>query len=116
MNPVALINLLTGLIAALLAVPLIRQKVKMNHWYGVRTRATFASDEAWYEINRYGGWSLLGWGLVIAATGLVGFAIPEPSWNTYNLIGVIITLLALVVMVILTHRHTRDYERRTKQV
>jgi hypothetical protein len=37
------------------SVPLMLRRVPMNRWYGVRTRKAYASEEAWYEINAFGG-------------------------------------------------------------
>lgn len=39
----------------LLSLPLIFRKVPMNHFNGIRLRASFESEERWYDINAYGG-------------------------------------------------------------
>jgi len=76
-------NLLLGLsnlfCAALftgLAVPLIRRKVKMNRWYGVRISKAFESEDNWYQINAYAGKRLILWAFVLAAIGIVTFFVP----------------------------------------
>ncbi len=63
-------NVVVALIGLLLALPLLRGKVKMNRLYGVRFRRSFESDELWYAINRYGARRLILWSLVLAAVGL----------------------------------------------
>jgi len=68
--------LLTGLLSAALAIPLVRGCIGGNGLYGVRFPESFASDEAWYAINRYGGKRMLVWSLPLIATGLCCFLLP----------------------------------------
>ncbi len=48
-------NVLGGLVGVALGLAMVLGKVKPNTWYGVRTPASLASDDAWYRINRVGG-------------------------------------------------------------
>ena len=66
---IGLLNVFLGLLIVAIAFPLARGKVGMNHWYGVRVRQSFESEEKWYKINRYGGRQLMIWGVIIAALG-----------------------------------------------
>ncbi|MBI0583499.1 MAG: SdpI family protein [Methanomassiliicoccus sp.] len=66
---IGLMFILCGLLLIGLSVPLIRGKVAMNHVYGVRVRQAFVSEEAWYDINRYGGRQLLVGGILITVIG-----------------------------------------------
>ena len=70
-----LFNVLMGALVFAVALPLAQGKVGMNHWYGVRVRQSFESEEKWYIINRYGGRQLMIWGAIIAAIGAVGMFI-----------------------------------------
>ena len=72
-------NLLTALVVIALAVPLIRGKVSPNRLYGVRLRKSFESEDAWYEVNRWGGIELIRWSWAVAAIGLVVLLLPEPG-------------------------------------
>lgn len=54
-----------------LAIPLVRRKIKMNYFYGVRFKNSFVSDEAWYAINEYGGWQMIYWSIPIIIAGIV---------------------------------------------
>lgn len=51
--------LLACAIVAAVGVPLILKLVPPNPIYGVRTEKTESSPEAWYEVNRFGGWALV---------------------------------------------------------
>jgi uncharacterized membrane protein len=58
--------ILSGCLLVALARPLVKGEVGMNHWYGVRVRQSFESEEKWLKINRYGGEQLaLGGALII---------------------------------------------------
>jgi len=78
-----------------LSVPLIRGAVSRNRLYGIRTRRTLASDEAWYPANRIGGIALVASSLVwlIAGTLLVG----EPDGEQRVMaIGLTATAVAMI--------------------
>jgi hypothetical protein len=68
---IALAQIIAGLAIAALCIPLVQGRVPRNGAYGFRFSQSLASDENWYEINRYGGKRLLIWSLILA---LLGFA------------------------------------------
>lgn len=107
MNPVVVVHFLAAAAAIVAALPLIQRRVKMNHWYGVRIPAAFASDEAWYDINRYGGRLLLRWGLSIAATALIGTFVTPPHWIAYNWIALVVIVAGLVWVLVQIRRYVR---------
>ncbi len=94
---IGLSDLLTGLLLVLVAIPLIRRKVAMNRWYGVRIRKAFASEANWYAINEVGGRWMAGAGGVLALAG--AFVL---LWPPTTLAGVLVAALAPVPLVLLT--------------
>lgn len=42
-----------------LSLPLILGIIPPNRIYGIRTVETLSDKDRWYQVNRYGGWSLL---------------------------------------------------------
>ena len=93
---IGLFNVLMGVLIIAVAYPLAREKVGMNHLYGVRVRQSFESEEKWYKINRYGGRQLMIWGAIIAALGAVAmFMDLESSWELL----VIFLLVPLLVLI-----------------
>lgn len=66
----------SGLLIFLLAIPMILRRVPPNRMYGVRTKASFASEDDWYRINAIGGRYLAAAGIVILVVGIVGFFLP----------------------------------------
>ena len=72
----ALTNIGAGLVVLLLSIPLMQGKVKRNWIYGVRTRATMASDEVWMQANRFWGQRAMIWCPVLIAAGILALFLP----------------------------------------
>lgn len=87
----------SGMLIALLSIPLILRRVPPNALYGIRTKASFSSDADWYRINAIGGRYLAGSGTVLIAVGLVGFFLSASLRDLYCIGAGIITFLAVVI-------------------
>lgn len=55
-----------NLLLMAIALPLVMQKIKPNHLYGVRSAFTLTNETAWYQANRF-------WGIAMVASGLAFF-------------------------------------------
>ena len=106
------IDVLAGAALVGIAVPLLRGRIPPNHWYGIRIRAAFASDEAWYRINRHGGKSFACLGVATALTGVLIYCLlpPVPSPGLL-LFVVVVPLLLLVPTMIHVHRHPKGTDQ-----
>lgn len=70
-----------------LSVPLLRGKVRMNRWYGVRIPKSFESDANWYALNHYGAQQLMVYSAMVLAVGLVAPFLPlEPGQAAFWLV------------------------------
>ena len=68
-----------GIASIAVSIPMILHRVPMNRWYGARTRKAFAWDEAWYEINAFGGKAFFVFGLLLVAVAWFGRdVLPDP--------------------------------------
>ena len=67
---------LAGLLIIAVSIPLVRGWVPRNSLYGVRTPTTLKSDDAWFEINRYGGRQLIAWAIPLIVAGATCFFLP----------------------------------------
>lgn len=76
-----LTNIASALLIIGVSIPLVKCKVKMNHFYGVRIKQSFASEENWYRINAYGGKQLILWSIALFVAGLACFAVPIADQN-----------------------------------
>ena len=85
----------SGLLAILIALPLIKRRVKPNPWYGFRVRATLQNPELWYDVNAHLGQRLLISGFIttLAAIGL--YVMPGLNVDTYAIACGVISVFAL---------------------
>jgi hypothetical protein len=60
-----------GCVCIALGLPLMKRKIRMNRWYGVRIPKSFQSEEYWFKINEYGGRQLVVWSVPLIAWGAV---------------------------------------------
>ncbi len=73
----------SGLLAAGLAIPLLRGKVPPNRFYGFRTPATLRDEELWYAANQASARHLLVWGICCTVIALGAFFLPNISEDVY---------------------------------
>ena len=83
-----------GLLLALLSLPLHRDKIHPNAWYGFRVPKTLNNPEVWYAANRYTAKRLLvaGISMVLSAVFLYLF-LPGLSVDAYALAGLAVFVL-----------------------
>jgi len=71
-----LTNVFVGILVIALCLPLLKNKIGMNYFYGIRFRKSFESDENWYKINQFGARRMTFWSVVIIFIGILAFIIP----------------------------------------
>lgn len=89
------------------AVPLIRGRVRPNLIYGVRTPKTLGDESVWYHANAYGGRLLFGTGLVQLFAVIALYCVPRlrADFVAYNLAcGAVILGGILVVSALMVRR------------
>ncbi|MBI4830675.1 MAG: SdpI family protein [Candidatus Lindowbacteria bacterium] len=69
-------NIFVGVLIIAVCIPLLKYKVKMNHWYGIRFKKSFESTENWYKINRYGARRMIPWSVLIVVIGILTLFVP----------------------------------------
>ncbi|MEO0851966.1 MAG: SdpI family protein [Cyanobacteria bacterium J06648_11] len=62
---------LTGVLLSGTAIPLIREAIPPNRWYGFRVAKTLSDEAIWYEANRVAGYDLLLAGIAVAIAAVV---------------------------------------------
>ncbi len=67
---------LAGLIIAGLAIPLMRRKVKVNSWYGIRLPQTMENENVWYNVNEKVGRYIFFFGLLICTLTVIFYFYP----------------------------------------
>src|SRR5437762_10983648 len=75
----------SGAVMCVLAVPLMRRRIKPNGLYGLRVPATFADEWVWYEANARSGRDLLVLGAAELALALFLPLFPNVTFLVYAL-------------------------------
>ena len=84
---------LVGLLFVWLSIPLIRNRVPPNRFYGFRTAKTLSDAKIWYEVNHISGIDLFLAGVFITVASVTVFLIGQ-NWRIEN-----VRLTLLLVMV-----------------
>jgi hypothetical protein len=77
-----LTNIGCAIVFIAVSIPLVRRKIPMNHWYGIRIAKSFRSDADWYAINEYGGRQMIYWSIPLIPLGLVYLLVPWGPLDT----------------------------------
>ena len=101
-------NICCGGIIILLAIPLVRRSVKPNQLYGVRFKASYASEEAWYDINQYGGQRLILWSIPLVAIGIATLFLPLGS-NIWAILLIACAPLIVIIPAVESWRYAKSY-------
>lgn len=96
-----------GALVVGLALPMARGRVRRRDRYGFRFPEAMASDDAFVDINQYGGRRLIPWGIAIAVAGVVTLLAP-PIASTAG--GIAVSLIPSVIVI--PYLQTRRYARR----
>lgn len=116
MDPVALTIgtswTLTGVILVALCIPLVRGHIPRNSWYGIRLPQSFASDDAWYAINRFGAKRMIVWAIPLILVGLVSFFLPLKAHTNLTLFMGFAPLIFVLIPVFESWRFARKYQSR----
>ena len=89
-------HIIAGVIIILVCIPLIRGSVKMNTSYGIRFRQSYASEKAWYAINRYGGIQFVIFSALLVLIGILLLCIPVRTGSLAFWLSLFAPLIMLV--------------------
>ncbi len=73
------VSIFIGLLFVGLSMPLTQRKVKVNSWYGIRFQKSYESDQAWYDINAYGGRIMVYAGILMVLVGILSLFVNMES-------------------------------------
>lgn len=100
MRTLILTNFITGLILALVSLPMMANKIKPNRLYGFRTRRTLENPEVWYKANEFAGKQLFVAGIFTSLVA-IGFAfIPGLDLTAYSIASMAAIVAALIIAII----------------
>lgn len=86
-----------SLLQALIALPLMRDKIKPNPFYGFRVQQTLENPEVWYAVNRHFGSRLFVLALFQIAASVGLYFWPGISVDVYALLvlGVFVVIFGV---------------------
>ena len=102
--------LLEGLLFMLISRPLIKRRVKPNHFYGFRTPKTLSSPAIWYPANEFSGRRLFSTGLIVSVSSLLLGPLTlfgKTGISIYTTAMVVIMLVSLFSGVIASFRYLK---------
>ena len=85
-----------GLVLIGLGVPLLRDRVPPNFWYGCRTEKTLSDEKLWYAVNRVTGRDLIVAGVAVVVSSLAVFLFGRRMNPTHAVIMLLAVLLLSV--------------------
>jgi uncharacterized membrane protein len=83
METLLVLYMILGLLMVVLAVPLIKRKVKPNGLYGFRVPQTLSDPEVWYAVNAHFGRRLLVTGVATTLAALLLYRVPDLDVDSY---------------------------------
>ena len=110
---------LAGILFCALAIPLIKGKVKLNSWYGIRTLQAMQNENIWYRVNAIMGIYLFLLGTIICSLSLyfVYFPLEEDYKMVYSLLGLLIfsTVLFIKLSYSYSDKVSTEYYTKTRE-
>ena len=106
-----MIYIFIGVLFIAISIPLIKRKVKINNWYGVRLPQTMKNEEIWYEVNEKSGKNLFAFGTII-----IFFSILFYIGNFFSSIVsfVIMTVLIYIGIIVIVIKASSFANKLTK--
>lgn len=101
----ATILIVESLLSLGLSIPLYREKIKMNHSYGIMLGKSFESEENWYKINKYGAKRLMFWSIPLFVLGVITIFLPP--LNEYLKFIFSFTPFIVLIAAIETNRYSK---------
>ena len=93
---------LVGIMFVGLSIPLIRNRVPPNPFYGFRTAKTLSDPRIWYEVNHISGNDLLVAGAMITCSSLTMLVLAQ-NWKPEHVAGTLLLVMCLSLIGVLVH-------------
>jgi len=93
---------LVGVLFVGLSIPLIRNRVPPNRFYGFRTPKTLSDPKIWYEVNHIQGNDLLVAGALLASSSLTMLVFAR-AWQPEVVALTLLLVMVLSLVGVLVH-------------
>jgi uncharacterized membrane protein len=95
-----------GLFFVILAILLIKEKIKINTWFGIRLPSTLQDEKIWYKVNKKGGKYLLSLGIVIIVASIILYFQQLLSELLAFVLINLITVIGIVIISVKSSNYT----------
>lgn len=113
MEAALIIFFFTHLFLIAVAFPLYRNKIKLNSWYGIRTKATMTNEEVWYKVNKKGAKEMIQLGAGLSLCCIVQYFTEALNPQVFFISN---TLVLLVVVIIIAVKADNYAKRLLKEL
>ena len=110
---VSITDIIAGILIIGFCIPLIFEKIPMNHYYGVRFKTSFKSDESWYAINKYGAKCLLYATLPVFTYGIIGILLYKKLGEWYLWVGLVDMFVFIGFALLAAYWKAQEIDRQT---
>ena len=97
--------IVSGLVLAVVSVPLILGRIPPNGWYGFRVRKTMEHPEIWYPVNKYGGERLLVTSLLLVLAAVGYTYIPGIDLEVYSYAVLVTWVVGATIAIVSSFRY-----------
>lgn len=112
METILVLYAVIGLLSVVVAVPLIKGKVKPNALYGFRVPQTLNDPAVWYAVNAHFGRRLLLTGLATALAAALLYTVPGLDVDSYAWALLAVFGVCFGVGVVQSWRYMKALERQ----
>ncbi|MDX1699396.1 MAG: SdpI family protein [Melioribacteraceae bacterium] len=105
---------ISGIAFSALAIPLIRKKIKINNWYGIRIPQTLDDEDVWYEVNALMGKYIFSWGIFISVLTIYFFLNPTDPEYLMIYILLVILISGAILLVIVSYKVSNNITLRKR--
>jgi hypothetical protein len=105
--------ILAGFVSLGLSLPLVARRVKRNPLYGVRFHESFASDEAWFAINHFGGQRMARWSIAQIGFGVFAYFAPLKDNTPLTLVAAVAPLAFILIPILETWRFAKRFAKNS---
>jgi len=88
-------------------MPLLKKKVEMYKFYGVRFWKSFESDENWYKINRHSAEQFMNWSWILISLGIITSFLPVNNNGTLTVILAFSPAIIVIPPAILSYLYAK---------
>lgn len=107
MTSIMVMYVIFGALMIVVALPLLRDKVPPNPWYGFRVPSTLSNPVVWYKANRFMARWLLLTGIITVVASIAIYFVPGLTVDAYAWLVLAAFGAPFLVMIIASFRYLR---------